>query len=77
MPGLVQGMGLVGAVGVLAHVVEKELAEAVKGDALQVPGRDDPIRVDVVAGDVDGPAGDACDFFKCHGKAGFVGFSWG
>ena len=72
---LVQRVRLVRAVRVLADVVEEELAEPVKGDALQVARRDDAVGVDVVAGDVDGAAGDAGDFFECHGRVGF-GLSW-
>ena len=65
--GSFSGCGLSRAVGVPAHVVEEEFAEAVKGDALHEAGRDDAVRVDVVARDVDGPARDAGDFFECHG----------
>jgi len=41
--------------------------EVVEGDALQVARRDDAVGIDVVAGDVDGGAGDGGDFGKGHG----------
>ena len=60
--GLIERMRLVRAVGVLAHVVKEEFAEAVEGDALHEARRDDTVGVDIVTRDSDGPAGERGDF---------------
>jgi hypothetical protein len=46
---------------------EGELAESVEGDALHKAGWDDPVGVDVIAGDEDSATGDLGDFFESHG----------
>src|SRR5208283_1115442 len=38
----------------------------------EVAGRDDPVRVDVISRDVDGPSRDAGDLFECHWR----GWDW-
>lgn len=47
--------------GIDAHVDERKLAQSVEGDAFHEPGRDDPVGVDVVPGDVNCCAGDLGD----------------
>ncbi|MDZ7906605.1 MAG: hypothetical protein U5N55_13145 [Cypionkella sp.] len=64
--GVVERVGAVGAVGVLADVVEEEFAETVEGDALHEARRDDAVGVDVVAGDGDAATGDGGDFCESH-----------
>ena len=56
--GSFERMRLVGAVGVLAHVVEQKFAEAIERDAFHEARRNDAIGVDVVAGNVNAAAGD-------------------
>ena len=51
---------------VVAHVVEREFAQSVKGDALHEARRDDAVGVDVVAGNVNASAGDLRDRSQCH-----------
>ena len=65
---IVERMRPVGAVGILAHVVEQEFAEPVERDALHEARRDDAVGVDVVAGHVNAPTGDLGDFCERHGE---------
>ena len=54
-------------VGLVPRVVKEELAEPVEGHALHEAGRDDPVGVDVRAGNRYAAAGHGGDFFERHG----------
>ena len=65
---LVERMRLFRAVLLETHVVKQVLAQPVEGHTLHEARRDDAIRVDVVAGQVEGGAVDFFDFCECHGS---------
>ena len=59
-------LGLLAGFGIEAHVMERELTEAVEGDAFHETGRDDAVGIDVSAGDENSGAGDLFDRFEGH-----------
>jgi hypothetical protein len=55
--GVIQGKALRSTIFIETHVIKQELAQTFKGNALQVSGRDYPVRIHIIPGRGDTSAG--------------------
>ena len=60
-------IGFLTGFGIEAHIVEREFAEPIEGDALHETRGDDAVGVDVGAGNENGATGNLGDGIEGHG----------